>query len=98
MNDFDWVAMADLLEIEGEAHSPYMRQAFEEFKHLGPRRILDIGSGPGAAACGLAAVFQEAEVTAVDGAPELLARAAERAELLGVRLLTQVARVSRGSG
>ncbi|MGH3421137.1 MAG: class I SAM-dependent methyltransferase, partial [Streptosporangiaceae bacterium] len=96
MNDFDWVAMADLLELEGEAHSPYTRQAFAELKHLSPRRILDIGSGPGVAACGLAAMFPQAEVTAVDGAPELLARAAQRAGRLGVRLRTRVAEFPEG--
>ncbi|GGR51643.1 class I SAM-dependent methyltransferase [Streptomyces netropsis] len=94
--DFDWAAMADLLELEGETHSPYVRQAFEELGHLTPRRILDIGSGPGVAACRLAARFPQAEVTAVDGSPELLARAGERAERLGVRLRTQVAEFPEG--
>lgn len=46
MNDFDWAAMADLLELEGETHSPYVRQACDELRHLTPRRVLDIGSGP----------------------------------------------------
>ncbi|MGH3623062.1 MAG: class I SAM-dependent methyltransferase [Sciscionella sp.] len=96
MNDFDWAAMADLLELEGETHSPYVRQALEELKHLTPRRILDIGSGPGVAACRLAAVFGQAEVTAVDGAPELLVRAAQRATRLGVRLRTRVAEFPAG--
>lgn len=96
MNDFDWAAMADLLELEGETHSPYVRQAFEELRHLAPRRILDVGSGPGVAACRLAATFPEAEVTAVDGAPELLARAEERAGRLGVKLRTRVAEFPAG--
>ncbi|WP_373313174.1 class I SAM-dependent methyltransferase [Streptomyces morookaense] len=95
-DDFDWAAMADLLELEGEAHSPYVRQALEELAHLSPRRILDIGSGPGVAACRLAETFPKAEVTAVDGAPELLARARERAGRLGVRLRTQEAAFPEG--
>lgn len=95
-NDFDWAAMADLLELEGEVHSPYVRQAFEELTHLSPRRILDIGSGPGVAASRLAGLFPQAEVTAVDGSPELLARAEQRAERLGVRLRTQVAEFPAG--
>jgi len=95
-NDFDWAAMADLLELEGETHSPYVRQALEELGDLAPRRILDIGSGPGVAACRMAARFPQAEVTAVDGSPELLARAEERAERLGVRLRTRVAGFPEG--
>lgn len=94
--DVDWAAMADLLELEGETHSPYVRQALQELAHLSPRRVLDIGSGPGVAACRLAEAFPEAEVTAVDGAPELLARARERAGRLGVRLRTREAAFPEG--
>ncbi|MDT3395193.1 methyltransferase domain-containing protein [Streptomyces sp. B1866] len=96
MNDFDWAAMADLLELEGEAHSPYVRQALDELRDLRPGRILDIGSGPGVAACRMAAAFPEAEVTAVDGTPELLERAEARAARLGVRLRTRVAAFPEG--
>ncbi|MCQ8768372.1 class I SAM-dependent methyltransferase [Streptomyces telluris] len=99
MNDFDWAALADMLELEGEAHSPYVQQAVEELRHLtggAPRRILDIGSGPGVAACRLAQAFPRAEVVAVDGSPELLARAEERAARLGVRLRTRVAGFPEG--
>ena len=88
--------MADLLEVDGETHSPYVRQALAELSELTPRRILDIGSGPGVAACRMASVFPEAEVTAVDGTPELLARATERAARLGVPLRTQVAEFPAG--
>ncbi|QMV21847.1 methyltransferase domain-containing protein [Streptomyces sp. SCUT-3] len=95
-DDFDWAAMADLLELEGETHSPYVRQALAELEHLDPRRVLDVGSGPGVAACRTASVFPRAEVTAVDGSPELLARARERAERLGVRLRTEVAGFPEG--
>ncbi|MCC3770799.1 trans-aconitate 2-methyltransferase [Streptomyces sp. UNOC14_S4] len=94
--DFDWAAMADLLELEGETHSPYVRQALDELKDLRPGRVLDIGSGPGVAACRLAETFPEAEVTAVDGSPELLARAEARAARLGVRLRTRAAEFPDG--
>ncbi|MEU5211858.1 methyltransferase domain-containing protein [Streptomyces sp. NPDC020742] len=95
-DDFDWAAMADLLELEGEVHAPYVQQAFEQLSHLTPRRILDIGSGPGVAACRLAALFPQAEVVAVDGTPELLARAEQRAARLGVPLRTRQAEFPAG--
>jgi SAM-dependent methyltransferase len=95
-HDIDWAAMADHLEHEGETNSPYVRQAFEELAHLTPQRILDIGSGPGVAACLLAAQFGQAEVVAVDGSAELLARAEARAQRLGVRLQTRVAEFPAG--
>ncbi|WP_158891674.1 class I SAM-dependent methyltransferase [Amycolatopsis anabasis] len=96
MNHHDWAAMAEHLELEAETNSPYVRQALAELEHLTPRRILDIGSGPGVAACLMAAAFDQAEVTAVDGAPELLAHAEQRAERLGVKLRTQVAEFPDG--
>ncbi|GAA2404336.1 class I SAM-dependent methyltransferase [Streptomyces glaucosporus] len=96
MNDVDWAAMADLLELEGETYGPCVEQALAELADLDPRRILDVGSGPGVTACRLAAVFPRAEVTAVDGTPELLDRARERAGRLGVRLRTRVAEFPEG--
>ncbi|MER6992069.1 methyltransferase domain-containing protein [Saccharopolyspora hirsuta] len=98
MTDLDWAAMADVLELEGEAHQPYVQQALAELAQLEPQRIMDVGSGPGVAACQLAAAFPEAEVTAVDGSPELLARAEQRAERLGVELRTRVAEFPDGLG
>lgn len=94
--DFDWAAMADMLELEGETYGSYLGQAIDEFRTLTPGRILEVGSGPGVAACLLAAAFPDAEVTAVDGAAELLARAEERAARLGVRLRTRVVELPDG--
>ncbi|WHT21299.1 methyltransferase domain-containing protein [Crossiella sp. CA-258035] len=96
MTDIDWTAMADLLEREGETNAPYVTQALAELSHLSPNRVLDIGSGPGVAACQLAATFPEADVIAVDGAPGLLDRAEQRAKRLGVTLHTQVAEFPDG--
>ncbi|MBJ8345475.1 class I SAM-dependent methyltransferase [Antrihabitans sp. YC2-6] len=83
--------MADLLELEGEAHLPYVRGALARFEGQTPGRILDVGSGPGVAACEMAQRFPASEVVAVDGSPELLARAEKRAARLGVQLTTRVA-------
>ncbi|MEU3372270.1 class I SAM-dependent methyltransferase [Streptomyces sp. NPDC006660] len=48
------------------------------------RRILDIGSGPGAASCQLARVFPQADVVAVDRSAERLAQAEIRAAECGL--------------
>ncbi|GAA4614904.1 class I SAM-dependent methyltransferase [Saccharopolyspora hordei] len=96
MTDHDWAAMAEVLELEGEAHQPSVRQALAELAGLEPRRVVDVGSGPGVAACLLADAFPEAEVIAVDGSPELLHRAEQRAQRLGVRLHTRVAEFPAG--
>jgi SAM-dependent methyltransferase len=48
------------------------------------RRVLDVGCGPGVGACRLAELFPSARVVAVDGSPAMLARAAARAERLGL--------------
>ncbi|MER7083850.1 Methyltransferase domain-containing protein [Saccharopolyspora kobensis] len=96
MTDLDWAAMADVLELEGEAYQPYVQLALAELAQLEPQRITDVGSGPGVAACQLAAAFPKAEVTAADGTPELLARAEQRAKRLGVELRTRVAEFPAG--
>ncbi|WP_028927520.1 class I SAM-dependent methyltransferase [Pseudonocardia acaciae] len=95
-SEIDWAAMADLLELEGETQLSYLEQAFADLGELNPRRVLDVGSGPGVAACLLATMFDKAEVTAVDGSAELLDRAGRRARRLGVRLRTRVATFPEG--
>jgi SAM-dependent methyltransferase len=96
-HDFDWAAMADALELQAYTHSPYLHAAFDQLEHLTPHRVLDIGSGSGVAACLLAQRFGDAEVFAVDGSPQLLARAEQRAERFGVRLRTRVAQFPAGA-
>ncbi|MCX4097968.1 class I SAM-dependent methyltransferase [Nocardia sp. alder85J] len=86
--DFDWAGMAEVLVGEAEAFQPVLDGAFADLAELKPERVLDIGSGPGVAACLLAQRFPQAEVVAVDGTAELLEHAARRADRLGVRLTT----------
>ncbi len=64
---------------------------------VAPRRILDVGTGTGAAALRLAARFPEADVLGVDIAPEMIERA--RAKAVGrVRFEVADARGVRGDG
>ncbi|MGW4702042.1 class I SAM-dependent methyltransferase [Streptomyces sp. NPDC004285] len=90
----DWNEMAPLLERQAEIASPAYTEAAAWLRTLVPvqgvRRILDVGSGPGVVTGLLAEAFPAAEAVAVDGAPELLARARARAEAhgLGARVST----------
>ncbi|MCP3802052.1 class I SAM-dependent methyltransferase [Allokutzneria sp. A3M-2-11 16] len=91
----DWNERGEIMEREAEVVFPLVEQAFQWVREVRPEagRVLDIGSGPGVAACQLARLYPDAEVVAVDGAPALLERAAARAERLGVRLTTRHAQL-----
>ncbi|MCB5912345.1 class I SAM-dependent methyltransferase [Streptomyces pinistramenti] len=96
--DLDWDAMGARLEREAELHTPALDQSAAWLRELlggegavaGVGRVLDVGSGPGVAACRLARAFPFADVVAVDGSAGLLERAAQRAAAhhLGTRLST----------
>ncbi len=95
MENHDWAELADLLEGEAETLRPYLDGAAAWLRErTGPvRRVLDVGSGPGVMSVLLAETFPDAEVVAVDGAPELLALAANRAAAAGVRVAVREARL-----
>jgi SAM-dependent methyltransferase len=100
----DWAAFGQLLEQSADLHTPAVEQAAEWLRGLlrldegHVRRALDVGSGPGGAACLFARAFPDAEVVAVDGTPELLARARDRAARLKVadRVRTHLAELPDG--
>ena len=88
-DDVDWQTMGDMLERGGDLTAPSVEQTAAWLRGLlpaapAPTRILDIGSGPGVAACLLGHAFPEAEVVAVDGAEPLLERARARAAAQGL--------------
>ncbi|GAA0477622.1 class I SAM-dependent methyltransferase [Streptomyces olivaceiscleroticus] len=94
--DVDWAEQASLLERQAEIATPMYAQAADWLRTLlggteehasgtvSVRRLWDVGSGPGVLTCLLAHAFPEAEVVAVDPAPELLARVRDRATRLGL--------------
>ncbi len=78
--DLDWESLGQFLEREGELHDDVFTGAAAWLSALTqPRRILDLGSGPGVATCVLARAFPDAEVVAVDAATPLLDRVHARA-------------------
>lgn len=87
LGDFDWDAAADMIEAEARAHGNYPAAALEPLG-LAPKRVLDVGSGPGPAALAFAELWPDAEVIAVDGSRALLDRAEQRAQEASRRLGT----------
>ncbi|CAM5290299.1 methyltransferase domain-containing protein [Streptomyces narbonensis] len=100
----DWSEMALLLERQAEIASPAYTEAAAWLGTLAPvygvRRVLDVGSGPGVVTSLLADAFPAAETVAVDGSPELLERARDRAEArgLGARVSTLHAELPEAIG
>ena len=82
----DWAARAAELIAEAEVNGPMVDQALAWLAQRvpGATRVLDVGSGPGVAACSFAALLPSATVIAADGSAELLALAGQRAAGLGV--------------
>jgi SAM-dependent methyltransferase len=82
----DWSVRGPELVSEGEIAAPMVDQALRWLVERvpGAQDVLDVGSGPGVAACRLAQLLPDANVVAADGAAPLLAMAAERAARLGV--------------
>jgi len=95
----DWSVRGQQLVSEGEATAPMVDQALGWLAERvpGARDVLDVGSGPGVAACAFARMLPRARVLAVDGAESLLAMAGERAARLGIgdRLTTRRCRCRR---
>src|SRR5262245_46777382 len=91
VRQIDWSVRGPQLVTAGEVSAPMVDQALVWLAERVPdaRTVLDIGSGPGVAACRFAEVLPLAQVMAVDGAPELLAMARDRAAALGVDLVTR---------
>ncbi|SRR5216683_128825 len=96
----DWAVRGEELAREGEVTAPMVDQALRWLAGRVPftRDVLDVGSGPGVAACTLAQLLARAHVLAVDGAAPLLAMAKERASRLGVgnRLTTRLVSLPEG--
>ncbi|WP_115329616.1 class I SAM-dependent methyltransferase [Tsukamurella paurometabola] len=88
----DWAAMAAELESEADTYLPYVIGALDDFdaRRCGPApsRILDVGAGPGVFTAELARRYPDAEVIAVDGSPELLELARDRAARAGLTIET----------
>lgn len=84
--NLNWGVMAPFLERKAELAEPWHTQAARWVGERlpSPRRILDLGSGPGVVTTLFAQLFPTAEAVAVDAAEVLLERARERAERAGV--------------
>ncbi|MEU7902204.1 methyltransferase [Actinoplanes sp. NPDC049118] len=82
----DWGEYGPDLIADAEINAPMVDQALCWLTERVPQAglVLDVGSGPGVAACRLAQLLPGATVLAADGAAPLLALARSRAERLGL--------------
>ena len=83
----DWTDMLEALEREGEVTTPWVRDAITWLDSLAPappRRVIDVGSGPGVAAVMFGQAFPSARIVAYDGTSALLERAQQRAATAGL--------------
>jgi SAM-dependent methyltransferase len=96
----DWAEHGEDLIRDAEINAPMIDQALSWLAGLVPHaeHILDVGSGPGVAACRLAELLPEAQVLAVDGAAPLLDLARERADRLGVGKRIQTRQITLPDG
>lgn len=81
-------ALADLLDLDGEALRGYWAEALAWVRAAASttarRRILDLGAGTGVGTIGLAQRFRDAEVVAVDASADMLRRVCAKALDLGL--------------
>jgi SAM-dependent methyltransferase len=88
LDEAHWAAYAEKTEREGEVLIDFVHTTADRLTKVHPEpihRIVDVGSGPGVAACALAVRFPKATVLAVDSSPAMLERATNRAIRLGVQ-------------
>ena len=85
-HDIDWAERGAELVTAAEVGAPAVNLALDWLVERLPAAtaVMDIGAGPGVAACAIATRLPDARVLAVDGAKPLLALARARAERLGV--------------
>lgn len=96
---FDSHAGVASLELEGEVLSRFAVTAADILRPLLAEagteltRVVDLGCGPGIAACDLAKVLAPASVVAVDSSVPMLERASERATRLGLSARVEVRQI-----
>lgn len=99
-HDVDWAERGAELVTAAEVGAPAVEPALDWLVERVPAAtaVMDIGAGPGVAACAFATRLPSARVLAVDGAEPLLVLARERAERLGVadRVTTRLADLPAG--
>ncbi|MGR7003203.1 class I SAM-dependent methyltransferase [Yinghuangia aomiensis] len=90
----DSAGLADLLDLDIEILDACFTDVTARIRKASaeqpPRRLVDLGAGTGASTLSLLARFPDADATAVDVDPQMLARLAEKAEQrgLGARVRT----------